>query len=580
MILKYFRPREWGLVLLCAVMIIIQVYLDLRIPEYMNAMTEAILRGETADLFSAYGIGMLACAFLSLAVSLVAGYLAALVTSQLCLELRRMQFSKVQTFSAEDVGDISIASLITRSTSDVYQIQIYVARGLQVLIKSPILAVWAILKIAGKNWEWTIVTAVAVIIILIVVTIIIQKSRMYFKKIQWLTDNINRGTGETIEGVRTIRAYNAEEYQFAKLESANEALIRNNLASLRYTAVMYPFTSMVQNLLTLSIYWVGALLIARTANFDEQLVLFSDMIVFSSYALMVVSAFLMISGMMRIVPRAMVASQRIQEVIDREPSIIEGEESSPVSGQEGTISLDHVTFTYPGAKKPAVSDITLEVRKGQTLAIIGSTGSGKTTILRLISRLYDSDEGEVTVGGRNVREYHQKSLHNMFGYVPQTAVIFSGSVRYNVNYGSHAEERTEDDIWEALRVAQADSFVKELDGGLDASIAQHGRNISGGQKQRIGIARAICKAPEIYIFDDSFSALDFKTDRALRSALRKKTSDSTVIIVAQRVGTVMDADCIVVMDKGRIVGKGTHDELMQNCPLYNEIATAQFSEVF
>ena len=579
MILKYLSPRQWVLVAICGLFILCQVFLDLRIPEYMNAMTDAILNDEIQDVMAIYGMKMAVCAVLSLIASLAAGYIAAYVTSQLCKELRIRQFEKVQTFSSEDVGDLSIASLITRSTSDVYQIQVYVSRGLQIMIKAPILAVWATLKIASRNWNWTVATIVAVVIVVIVVMIIIQRSRVFFKRVQWLTDGINRATGESIEGVRTIRAYNAEDYQFAKLERANEDLIRNNLTSLKYTAAMYPFTSMVQNVLTLSIYWIGAGLISGAPNHEEQLLLFSDMIVFSSYALMVLSAFLMVAGMMRVLPRAMVASQRIQEVINREPSIENGTEKGPVEGHIGEIRAENVTFTYPGAKHPVLEDISLEVKKGQTLAIIGPTGSGKSTLVRLLCRLYDTDSGRITVAGRDVKDYDQRSLHDMFGYVPQTAVIFSGTVRYNVNYGVHSEERTDEDIWDALKVAQSEDFVRDMDGGLEAAISQHGRNISGGQKQRIGIARAICKDPDIYIFDDSFSALDFRTDRALRAALRERTSESTVIIVAQRVGTIMDADCIIVLDDGRIVGKGTHDELMQNCPLYNSIATTQFSEV-
>ena len=579
MILRYLNPKQWVLVALCGAFIVFQIYLDLRIPEYMDAMTDSILEGTAHELMFNYGSGMAICALLSLFASLAAGFIAAYITAQLCRELRTRQFDKVQTFSSEDIGDLTIASLITRSTSDVYQIQVYVSRGLQIFIKAPILAVWAILKIAGRNWEWTAATAAAVLIIAIVVIFIIKRSRIYFQRIQWLTDGINRVTGESIDGVRTVRAYNAEEYQFAKLERANQDLIDNNLTSLKYTAAMYPFTSAMQNFLTLSIYWIGAGLISSAPDNAEQLLLFSDMIVFTSYALQVVSAFLMLAGMMRVMPRASVASQRIQEVIEKEPSIEDGQETSGMRGHEGEVALDGVTFTYPGSKRPAVEDITMDVRKGETLAIIGPTGSGKSTLVRLMCRMYDPEKGVVSVAGRDVRDYRQTALHNQFGYVPQQAIIFSGSVRYNVNYGRHSEERTEEDIWDALRVAQSEDFVRAMDGGLDASISQHGRNISGGQKQRIGIARAICKDPEIYIFDDSFSALDFKTDRALRSALRERTADSTVIIVAQRVGTIMGADRIVVMDDGKIVGIGTHEELMDDCPLYNSIASMQFSEV-
>ena len=579
MILKYLNPKQWVLVCVCAILIAIQVYLDLRIPEYMNAMTDAILDGTAKELMWNYGAGMAVCTLVSLAVSLVAGYIAAYVTGQLCRELRIRQFEKVQQFSAEDVGDITIASLITRSTSDVYQIQIYVARGILIFLRAPILAVWALYKIAGGNWQWTAATAVTVVIIVVIVMFIIYRSRYYYKKVQWLTDSINRVTGESIDGVRTVRAYNAEDYQLARLEKANENLIRNNLSALKYAAPMYPFTSFMQNVLTLSIYWIGAGLISSSPNNGEQLLLFSDMIVFTSYALQVVAAFLMVTGMMRILPRAMVASQRIEEVIGRKLTIKDGTETDGISGSEGEIRMDHVTFTYPGSRSPAVKDISLRVKKGETLALIGPTGSGKSTIVRLMCRMYDPDEGTVEVAGRDVKEYRQTELHNQFGYVPQSAVIFSGSVRYNVNYGRHSKERSEEEIWDALRVAQSEEFVREMEGGLDAQISQHGRNISGGQKQRIGIARAVCKRPDIYIFDDSFSALDFKTDKALRSALRDRTEDSTVVIVAQRVGTIMNADRIIVMDGGEIVGVGTHDELMESCPLYNSIATLQFSEV-
>ena len=579
LIFRYLNPKQWVLVALCGAFIVAQLYFDLRIPEYMNAMTDAILNGSVDNLMRDYGTGMLICAILSLFASMVAGYIAAYVTAELCRELRRRQFEKVQSFSSEDIGDITIASLITRSTSDVYQIQVYMSRGLQIIIKAPILAVWAMLKISGQYWQWTAATAVAVVVIMIVVIFIIERSKVYFKKIQWLTDSINRVTGESIEGVRMVRAYNAEDYQFEKLEKANEDLIKNNLTTMKYTSVMFPFTSAMQNFLTLSIYWIGAILISGTPDYEQQLVLFSDMIVFTSYALMVVSAFLMFSGLIRMLPRATVASQRIQEVIEKSPSIVDGSDTEGEPGHIGDIRLDHVTFTYPGAKRPAIRDVSLDIEKGQTLAIIGPTGSGKSTLVRLLCRLYDPEEGTVCISGKDVKRYQQKDLHNQFGYVPQTSVIFSGTVRYNVNYGRHSAERTDEEIWDALKVAQSDDFVSSMEGGLDANISQHGRNISGGQKQRICIARAVCKDPDIYIFDDSFSALDFRTDRRLRSALRERTKDSTVVIIAQRVGTIMDADKIVVMDNGRIVGTGTHDELMQSCPLYNSIATTQFSEV-
>ena len=576
MILKYFRKRDWALTAALVVFIICQVYLDLEIPGYMNDITYAIQTGSGTDVVKEYGTDMVLCAFLSLGFSVAAGFCATNIAASLGRTLRERQFDRVQEFSMQDMDRFSAASLITRSTNDVYHLMVFTARGLQIVIKSPILATWALLKISGKNWEWTAATAAAVVVLVAVVAVTMWYTVPRFKKIQWLTDGINRATRENLDGIRVIRAYNAEVYQQKKFDKANDDLLENNVANAHAMAPMHPITSSLNNFLTLAIYWIGAGLIAAAGSTGDKMVLFSDMIVFSSYAMQVVSAFMLMIGIIRGLPRAMVAAGRVEEVIEAEPSIKDGGFDG-VTDAEGEVEFRDVSFSYPDAEGPAIEKVSFKVGKGQTLAIIGPTGSGKSTLVNLIPRFYDATGGQVLVDGIDVREYDQKALRRRIGYVPQSAVIFSGSVEYNVNYGDTSADRTEDDVRKALEIAQGIDFVEKMEGGMDGHVSQYGRNVSGGQKQRICIARAVCKRPEILIFDDTFSALDFKTDLALRESLKRETAGTTNIIVAQRIGTIMDADRIIVLDKGKVVGDGTHDRLMKECGIYRNIAMSQMT---
>ena len=576
MILKYFRKRDWALTAALVVFIICQVYLDLEIPGYMNDITYAIQTGSGTDVVKEYGTDMILCAFLSLGFSVAAGFCATNIAASLGRTLRERQFDRVQEFSMQDMDRFSAASLITRSTNDVYHLMVFTARGLQIVIKSPILATWALLKISGKNWEWTAATAAAVVVLVAVVAVTMWYTVPRFKKIQWLTDGINRATRENLDGIRVIRAYNAEEYQQKKFDKANDDLLENNVANAHAMAPMHPITSSLNNFLTLAIYWIGAGLIAAAGSTGDKMVLFSDMIVFSSYAMQVVSAFMLMIGIIRGLPRAMVAAGRVEEVIEAEPSIKDGGFDG-VTDAEGEVEFRDVSFSYPDAEGPAIEKVSFKVGKGQTLAIIGPTGSGKSTLVNLIPRFYDATGGQVLVDGIDVREYDQKALRRRIGYVPQSAVIFSGSVEYNINYGDTSADRTEDDVRKALEIAQGIDFVEKMEGGMDGHVSQYGRNVSGGQKQRICIARAVCKRPEILIFDDTFSALDFKTDLALRESLKRETAGTTNIIVAQRIGTIMDADRIIVLDKGKVVGDGTHDRLMKECGIYRNIAMSQMT---
>ncbi|AYQ54921.1 multidrug ABC transporter ATP-binding protein [Methanomethylophilus alvi] len=574
--MKYFRKRDWALTAALVVFIICQVYLDLEIPGYMNDITYAIQTGSGTDVVKEYGTDMVLCAFLSLGFSVAAGFCATNIAASLGRTLRERQFDRVQEFSMQDMDRFSAASLITRSTNDVYHLMVFTARGLQIVIKSPILATWALLKISGKNWEWTAATAAAVVVLVAVVAVTMWYTVPRFKKIQWLTDGINRATRENLDGIRVIRAYNAEEYQQKKFDKANDDLLENNVANAHAMAPMHPITSSLNNFLTLAIYWIGAGLIAAAGSTGDKMVLFSDMIVFSSYAMQVVSAFMLMIGIIRGLPRAMVAAGRVEEVIEAEPSIKDGGFDG-VTDAEGEVEFRDVGFSYPDAEGPAIEKVSFKVGKGQTLAIIGPTGSGKSTLVNLIPRFYDATGGQVLVDGIDVREYDQKALRRRIGYVPQSAVIFSGSVEYNVNYGDTSADRTEDDVRKALEIAQGIDFVEKMEGGMDGHVSQYGRNVSGGQKQRICIARAVCKRPEILIFDDTFSALDFKTDLALRESLKRETAGTTNIIVAQRIGTIMDADRIIVLDKGKVVGDGTHDRLMKECGIYRNIAMSQMT---
>ena len=577
MILKYLRAREWAAIAVCVVLIACMVYLELEIPGYMSSITTEIVSPDT-DMDVVYGDGgmMLLCAFGSLVVSIVVGGLAAWIATSFSKRLRELEYARVQSFSLEEMNKFSTSSLITRSTNDITQIQMTTAMGLMIMIRAPIMAVWAIMKILDKNWEWTAATAVAVVVIVTVISVIMIYAIPRFKRIQGLTDNVNRVTRENLAGIRVVRAYNAESYQEEKSEVANRELTDTNLSANRALAVMFPTMMLVMNGLALSIYWIGAILIDATAMPMDRMVLFSDMVVFSSYAMQIVMSFIMLVMIFMILPRAMVASKRIQEVINTEPSVRDGPGTD--APRQGTVEFRNVSFRYPGTSGDVLHNISFTASKGETVAFIGSTGSGKTSIVDLVPRFYDATEGQVLVDGVDVREYRLQDLRDRIGYVPQKAFMFKGTIDSNVRYGDVSAEATEEQVVRAVRIAQATEFVERKEGQYQSEVAHGGTNLSGGQKQRLSIARAVCRDPEIYIFDDSFSALDYRTDRVLRETLRREISDATTLIVAQRIGTIMDADRIVVIDDGEVVGIGRHEELLRTCPVYLDIARSQFSE--
>ena len=578
-IFKYLKSKEWALILISTAFIVAQVWLDLKLPDYMSEITILVQTPGSAmgEIWTAGGY-MVLCALGSLVSAVIVGLFAARVAATLSKRLRDLQFDKVESFSMEEINRFSTASLITRSTNDITQVQILVAMGLQIVIKAPILAVWAIIKIAGKSWQWTGATGVAVAVLLIMVTVIVLFALPKFKKIQSLTDNLNSVTRENLTGIRVVRAYNAEDYEEAKFETANKELTDTNLFTQRVMAIMMPGMSAIMNGLNLSIFWIGAYLIAE-AGMPDRLVIFSDMVVFSSYAMQVVMAFTMLAMIFILLPRATVAANRINEVIDTKPSIIDGTVTTSPASLKGEIEFRNVGFKYPGAAEHVLKDVSFKAHQGETIAFIGSTGSGKSTLINLVPRFYDTTEGEVLIDGVNVKDYTQHELHNKLGYIPQRAVLFSGTVKDNVAYGDNGKEPpTFDEVKKAVEIAQGTEFVEKMEGQYDATISQGGTNVSGGQKQRIAIARAISRKPEIYIFDDSFSALDYKTDRKLRSALKKETSNATSLIVAARIGTIKDADKIIVLDEGKVVGIGTHKELLNSCTVYQEIAYSQLSK--
>ena len=577
MILKYLRGREWAAIALCVVLIAFMVYLELEIPGYMSTITTEIVSPDT-DMDVVYEDGgmMLLCAFGSLVVSIIVGGLTAWIATSFSRRLRDLEYSRVQSFSLEEMNRFSTSSLITRSTNDITQIQMTTAMGLMIMIRAPIMAVWAVMKILDKNWEWTMVTALAVVAIVTIISVIMLYAIPRFKRIQGLTDNVNRVTRENLAGIRVVRAYNAESYQEEKSETANRELTDTNLSANRALAVMFPTMMLVMNGLSLAIYWIGALLIDAAGMPTDKMVLFSDMIVFSSYAMQVVMSFIMLVMIFMILPRAMVASKRIQEVINTEPSIRDGHGTD--APREGSVEFRNVSFRYPGTSGYVLHDVSFTASKGETVAFIGATGSGKTTIVDLIPRFYDATEGQVLVDGVDVREYRLHDLRDRIGYVPQKAFMFKGTVDSNVRYGDGSEEVTEEQVRRAVHIAQATEFVEAKEGQYESEVAQGGSNLSGGQKQRLSIARAVCRDPEIYIFDDSFSALDYRTDRVLRETLRNEISDATTLIVAQRIGTIMEADRIVVVDDGEVVGIGRHEELLRTCPVYLDIARSQFSD--
>ncbi len=579
MILKYVNKKEWSLIAFCFLLICLQVYLEIEIPGYMTQITIILQTpGGTVGQVIGEGGPMMACAFGSLLAAIVVGAVATYVAASLGRRVRKMQFDNVEDFSMEEIGRFSLSSLITRSTNDVTQVQMAFAIGMQVLIKAPVMAIWAILKISSKDIHWTLATAVAVIALMATIAIIMVLVVPRFKRIQKLTDNINRVTGEGLSGVRVIRAYNAEDYQEEKFEKANEDLTSTNLFITRSLSALFPMMTAIMSLLSMSIYIIGATLISAAIGTGEEIMLFADMIVFSSYAMLVVMSFMMMVIVLMILPRAFVAARRIEEVIDTEPSIRDGMMTTSPRGRDGEIEFRNVSFKYPGAAESVLENISFKVKKGETIAFIGSTGSGKSTLINLALRFYDVTEGQILVDGVDVRDYKLEALRRKIGYIPQKATIFSGTIYDNVNYGDTAEERTMEDVKKAVAIAQGKDFVEKMEGSYGANIAEGGTNLSGGQKQRLSIARAICRKPEFYVFDDSFSALDYKTDRILRETLKKETAGVTSLIVAQRIGTIIDADTIVVLDEGRIAGVGTHDILLDSSEVYREIAYSQLSE--
>jgi ATP-binding cassette subfamily B protein len=489
-----------------------------------------------------------------------------------------MMFSKVGNFSMEEINRFSTASLITRSTNDITQVQMIIAMGLQVMIKAPIMAVWAICKIVGKGWQWTAATGGAVLFLLAVISVVMIFAYPKFKKVQFLTDNLNRVTRENLTGIRVVRAYNAEEYQENKFNKANDELTNTNLYVFRFMSIMQPTMGIIMSGISLVIYWIGAFLINDAAQITEKIDIFSNMVVFSSYAVMVIMSFVMLAMIFIMLPRAAVAATRITEVLNTKPNIINGSRSD--IADKGTVEFRNVSFRYPDASENVLENISFTANKGETVAFIGSTGSGKSTLVNLIPRFYDVSEGEVLVDGVNVREYDMEALNNKLGYVPQKAVMFTGNVSSNVSYGESKGNPvfSESEVKRAVSIAQGTEFVEKMPGQYEAPISQGGTNISGGQKQRLAIARAVYRKPEILIFDDSFSALDYKTDRVLRSTLKKEIKDTTTLIVAQRIGTIKDADRIIVLDEGRMAGMGTHKELLKNCDVYRQIALSQLSK--
>ena len=575
---KNFTKKDYLLIFISLIFILVQVWLDLKLPDYMSEITKLVqTEGSKMSAILENGGYMLLCAFGSLLSAILVGYISSNVSASFSKTIRKKLFDKVENLGIAEVKNFSTSSLITRTTNDITQIQMFISMGLQLLIKAPVTAIWAVTKILNKNITWSAVTAVAVIILLVTILTLMLIVMPRFKKVQKLTDKLNGVTRENLTGIRVVRAFNAEKYQEDKFAQVNDELTNTQLFNQKAFSVMQPIMYLVMYFLTLSIYFIGADLINKSLMADK-LGLFSDMVVFSSYSMQVIMSFLMLAMIFMMLPRASVSAKRINEVLDTELSIKDGNFTGSTK-ETGTVEFKNVSFKYPDAEEYLLENISFKANKGETVAFIGSTGSGKSSLINLIPRFYDATDGKVLVDGVNVKEYKQESLRNKLSYVPQKATLFHGTVSSNVSFGDNGrEEITAKKIEEAIEVAQAEEFVTKMDKTYNADIAQGGTNVSGGQKQRLSIARAVARDPEIYIFDDSFSALDYKTDYILRKELKNYTKDATSLIVAQRIGTIMNADKILVLDNGHCVGMGTHKELLKNCEVYKQIALSQLSK--
>lgn len=578
-IFKNFSKKDVLLILFVIFLIVGQVWLDLRLPDYMSQITVLVqTEGSSIKDILLNGGYMLLCALGSLTSAIIVGYTASNISANFSMKVRKKLFSKVEELGIHEVKQFSTSSLITRTTNDITQIQMLISMGLQLIIKAPITAVWAITKILNKNWQWSAVVAVAVLVLLSTVISLMVIVLPRFKKVQKLIDKINGITRENVTGIRVVRAFNAEEYQEKKFSDVNDELTNTQLFNQKAFSIMSPIMYLIMYFLTLAIYFIGAHII-DSALMADKLILFGDMVVFSSYAMQVIMSFLMLAMIFMMVPRAQVSAERINEVMESDISIKDGDVDEVDTGLVGVVEFKNVSFKYPDAEECLLKNISFKANKGDTVAFIGSTGSGKSTLINLVPRFYDVTEGEILIDGVNVKDYKQDVLHNKIGYVPQKAVMFDGTVKFNVAYGDNGRgDKSENDIKKAVKIAQGSDFVEKMDGKYDAHIAQGGNNVSGGQKQRLAIARAIARDPEIYIFDDSFSALDYKTDLTLRKELKKHIKNATCLIVAQRIGTIMNADKILVLDSGNCVGMGTHKELLNSCEVYKQIALSQLSE--
>ena len=575
---KNFTKKDYLLIFISFIFILVQVWLDLKLPDYMSEITKLVqTEGSKMSAILENGGYMLLCAFGSLLSAILVGYISSNVSASFSKTIRKKLFNKVENLGVAEVKNFSTSSLITRTTNDITQIQMFISMGLQLLIKAPVTAIWAVTKILNKNIAWSAVTAVAVIILLVTILALMSIVMPRFKRVQKLTDKLNGVTRENLTGIRVVRAFNAEKYQEDKFSKVNNELTNTQLFNQKAFAIMQPIMYLVMYFLTLSIYFIGADLINK-AMMSDKLSLFSDMVVFSSYSMQVIMSFLMLAMIFMMLPRASVSAKRINEVLDTELSIKDGKFNGDTK-ETGTVEFKNVSFKYPDAEEYLLKDISFKANKGETVAFIGSTGSGKSSLINLIPRFYDATDGEILVDGVDVKEYKQESLRNKISYVPQKATLFHGTVSSNVSFGDNGKGKINTKkIEEAVRVAQAEEFVSKMDKTYDAAIAQGGTNVSGGQKQRLSIARAVARDPEIYIFDDSFSALDYKTDYILRKELKNYTKDATSLIVAQRIGTIMNADKILVLDNGKCVGMGTHKELLKTCDVYKQIALSQLSK--